>query len=98
VLYVGASADSRWNAGDLESVTTEGLLDWSATFEIPSGSPNVRVVFDDSSRELWLLAQLFIVLSLIVIALPSRTRVEVDPDLDISPDIAHMSESGDPRG
>lgn len=98
VLYVGASADSRWNAGDLDSVTTEGLLDWSATFEIPTGSPDVRVSFDDSSRELWLLAQLFIVLSLIVISLPSRARVEVDPDLDISPDIAHMSESGDSRG
>jgi len=90
VLYVGASADSRWNAGDFASVKTDGLLNWSSTFEIPAGSPNVRVVFDDSSRQLWLLAQLFIVLSLIVIALPSRKRTEVDPDLDISPDIAHM--------
>jgi GT2 family glycosyltransferase len=98
VLYVGASADSRWNAGDLESVTTEGLLDWSATFEIPTGSPNVRVSFDDSSRALWLLAQLFIVLSLIVIALPARSRIEIDPDLDISPEIAHMSERDNARG
>ena len=102
VLYVGASADSRWNAGDLESVTTDGLLGWSATFEIPTGSPNVRVAFDDTSRQLWLIAQLFIVLSLVVIALPSRTRIEVDPDLDISPNIAHMNdrvnERGDARG
>ena len=98
MLYVGASADSRWNAGDLESVTTQGLLDWSATFEIPTGSPNVVVAFDDSLRKLWLLAQFFIVLSLIVIALPTRSRIEVDPDLDISPDIAHMSEGGDARG
>lgn len=98
VLYVGASADSRWNAGDLKPVTTNGLLDWSATFEIPTGSPNVRVSFDDSSRALWLLAQLFIVLSLIVIALPARSRIEIDPDLDISPEIAHMSERGDARG
>ncbi len=92
VLYVGASADSRWNAGDLKSVTTEGLLNWSTTFEIPTGSPNVRVVFDDASRQLWLLAQLIIVLSLIVISLPSRKRIEVDPDLDVSPEIAHMNE------
>ncbi len=92
VLYVGASVDSRWNVGDLASVTTDGLLNWSATFEIPAGSPNVRVVFDDSSRQLWLLAQLFIVLSLIAIALPSRKRIEVDPDLDVSPDIAPMNE------
>jgi hypothetical protein len=98
VLYVGASADSRWNAGDLESVTTEGLLDWSATFEIPTGSPSVRVIFDDSSRKLWLLVQLFIVLSLIVIALPTRSRIEIDPDLDVSPEIAHMREGGDARG
>ena len=90
VLYLGASADSRWNSGDFGSVTTEGLLDWSATFEIPAGSPVVRVQFDDSSRHLWLLAELFIVLSLSVIALPSRKRIEVD--LDISPDMAHMNE------
>jgi hypothetical protein len=96
VLYIGAGADSRWNAGDLESVTTEGLLDWSATFEIPSGSPEVRVVFDNSSRQLWLLAQLFVVLSLIVIALPSRKRMKVDPDLDISPEIAHVNENPQP--
>jgi len=93
VLYIGANADSRWNSGDLESVATEGLLDWSATFEIPAGSPEVLVVFDDSSRQMWLLAQLFIALSLIVIALPPRKRIEVDPDLDISPDIAHMNEN-----
>jgi hypothetical protein len=98
VLYVGASADSRWNAVDLKSVTTPGLLDWSSTFEIPTGSPNVAVAFDDSLRRLWLLAQFFIVLSLIVIALPTRSRIEVDPDLDISPDIAHMSEGGEARG
>ena len=96
VLYIGAGADSRWKAGDLGSVATEGLLDWSATFEIPAGSPEVRVVFDNSSRQMWLLAQLFIVLSLIVIALPSRTRIEVDPDLDISPDITHMNDNAEP--
>jgi GT2 family glycosyltransferase len=92
VLYVGASSDSRWKAGDLEPVTTEGLLDWSATFEIPAGSPNVSVAFDDSSRGFWLVGQLLIVLALIVIALPARKPVEVDPDLDISPDISHMQE------
>ena len=96
VLYIGAGADSRWKAGDSGSVATEGLLDWSATFEIPAGSPEVRVVFDNSSRQMWLLAQLFIVLSLIVIALPSRTRIEVDPDLDISPDITHMNDNAPP--
>ncbi len=96
VLYIGTGADSRWKAGDLGSVATEGLLDWSATFEIPAGSPEVRVVFDNSSRQMWLLAQLFIVLSLIVIALPSRTRIEVDPDLDISPDITHMNDNAEP--
>ena len=96
VLYIGAGADSRWKAGDLGSVATEGVLDWSATFEIPAGSPEVRVVFDNSSRQMWLLAQLFIVLSLIVIALPSRRRIEVDPDLDISPDITHMNDNAQP--
>ena len=96
VLYIGAGADSRWKAGDLGSVATEGVLDWSATFEIPAGSPEVRVVFDNSSRQMWLLAQLFIVLSLIVIALPSRKRIEVDPDLDISPDITHMNDNAQP--
>jgi hypothetical protein len=36
------------------------------------------------------------VLSLIVIALPSRKRIEVDPDLDISPDITHMNDNALP--
>jgi hypothetical protein len=47
---------------------------------------------------LWLLVQLFIVFSLIVIALPTRSRIEIDPDLDVSPEIAHMREGGDARG
>ena len=82
VLYLGASADSRWTAGDLEPVTTDSYLAWSATFSIPPGSPAVLVEFDSTVRHIQLLIQLGIVLTLIVMALPSRNRIDVDADAE----------------
>lgn len=82
VLFIGASADSRWTAGDLEAVTTDSYLGWSATFSIPSGSPDVIVEFDSTARHFQLLIQLGIVLVLVVMALPSRNRVDVDADAE----------------
>lgn len=82
VLYIGASADSRWKAGELKQVTTESPLNWSATFAIPQGSPMVVVEFDGSVRGYFLLAQLLIVLGLVITALPSRKHVDIDADAE----------------
>lgn len=93
VLYLGTPTDSRWQADSgsgLEPVVTDSALSWSATFALPAGSPQARIIFDDSSRTLWLLGQLVAVIIVIVIALPSRTREELDPDAEalIALDIA----------
>ena len=62
VLFIGAGADSRWTAGELDQVTTDSYLNWSSTFTIPAGSPPISVEFDSTSRNLWLLGQLIVVL------------------------------------
>jgi hypothetical protein len=82
VLFIGASADTRWSAEGLEPVTTDSYLNWSATFSIPPGSPQALVEFDSTVRNFQLLAQLGIVLTLIVIALPSRKRADLDADAE----------------
>jgi GT2 family glycosyltransferase len=82
VLFLGASADSRWTAAGLEQVTTDSYLNWSATFSIPQGSPQARVEFDSTARNLQLLVQLGIVVTLIVVALPSRKRIDLDADAE----------------
>ena len=82
VLFIGASADSRWNARDLDQVTTDSYLNWSSTFTIPAGSPPVIVEFDTTSRTLWLLGQLLVILTLVVVALPSRQRIDLDADAE----------------
>ncbi len=82
VLFIGASADSRWTAADLDQVTTESYLNWSSTFTIPAGSPPVVVEFDSTSRTLWLVGQLIVVLILVVVALPSRQRFDLDADAE----------------
>lgn len=82
VLFIGATADSRWVAQGLSEVTTDSYLNWSSTFSIPPGSPPVVVEFDRTSRSLWLAGQLIVVLTLIVIALPSRARVDLDADAE----------------
>jgi hypothetical protein len=82
VLFIGASADSRWTAGELDQVTTDSYLNWSSTFSIPAGSPPISVEFDSTSRNLWLLGQLIVVLTLVLVALPSRQRFDVDVDAE----------------
>ena len=82
VLFIGASADSRWTAGELDQVTTDSYLNWSSTFTIPAGSPPISVEFDSISRNLWLLGQLIVVLTLVLVALPSRQRFDLDVDAE----------------
>lgn len=91
VLWVGATADDRWRAvidgQPLAPAALETPLDWSSSFVVPlaQATAEVEVTFDDGSRRLWLLFQLVVVISLIVVALPERRVVDPDPD-DLDPD------------
>jgi hypothetical protein len=86
VLWVGATTDDRWRAvidgQPLAPAALETPLDWSSSFVVPlaQATADVEVTFDDGSRRLWLLFQLVVVISLIVVALPERRLVDPDPD------------------
>lgn len=91
VLVTGAALDGSWRAvttdgagavATLAPVAGPGLLAWSQGFEVPEGTPQVTVTFDDTDRSRWLWIQLVILLVLVVLALPERRRVDPDPDLD----------------
>ena len=90
-LVTGAALDPAWRAlavgpdgasTELTGVVGPGLLSWSQSFEVPEGTPQVVVAFDDSSRSRWLWLQLVVLLALVVMALPERRRLDPDPDDD----------------
>lgn len=90
-LVTGAALDPGWRAiarsadggtTTLNSVAGPDLTSWSQAFDVPDGAASVRVEFDSSSRSAWLWWQLVVLLALVVMALPSRRRVDPDPDLD----------------
>jgi hypothetical protein len=90
-LVTGAALDPAWGAvvvgpdgatTDLSAVAGADLLSWSQAFEVPEGTPQVVVTFDDSARSRWLWLQLVVLLALVVMALPERRRLDPDPDLD----------------
>lgn len=86
VLAVGATLDPGWRATvdgqDLPSGAGPGLLSWSQSFQVPAGTPEVRVWFDDAARARWLWWQGIVLVVLVVLALPSRRRIDPDPDFD----------------
>jgi hypothetical protein len=86
VLAVGATLDEGWRATsqgrELKAAPGTGNLAWSQAFVIPDASSPVRVWFDDTSRARWLWWQGIVLAVLIVLALPSRRRVDPDPDFD----------------
>jgi GT2 family glycosyltransferase len=91
-LVIGADADAGWRGVSVDQVTGEltslssvaasGMSSWSQSFQAPEGSDQVIVQFDQGSRTRWLWLQLIVLLVLVVLALPSRTIVELDPDVD----------------
>ena len=101
VVAVGATLDSGWraSAGDQELPGGAGpdLLSWSQSFSVPGGPVPVRVWFDDVARTWWLWLQGIVLAVLIVLALPSRRRVDPDPDFDdefLGSDIASEPHGG----
>jgi len=90
-LVTGAALDDGWRAvvvasggsgSELAAVPGPGLLSWSQAFEVPEGTPQVVVSYDDTSRSRWLWFQLVVLIALVVMALPERRREDPDPDLD----------------
>lgn len=97
-LVIGELADDGWRAaviGDdgaltaLPSVTGVRPYEWSQTFAVPSGAPRITVWFDDPARGRWLFLQLLVLLTLVVLALPTRRTGDLDPEsataLDVIP-------------
>jgi GT2 family glycosyltransferase len=107
-LVTGAALDPAWRAlavgpdgasTELSGVAGPGLLSWSQSFEVPEGTPQVVVAFDDSARSRWLWLQLVVLLALVVMALPERRRLDPDPDddtdtLDVAAAQAQPAEAG----
>lgn len=90
-VVTGAALDDGWRAvvvdaagqeTDLDPRAGPGLLSWSQAFDVPDGTPQVSVRFDDTTRSRWLWLQLVVLLALVVLALPERRREDPDPDLD----------------
>lgn len=92
VLVLGAREDSRWTARAtdaatgattaLEPATPSGSLGWSQGFALPQAASVVTVSYDASTRALWLWLELGVLIVLVVLALPTRQLVEIDPDLE----------------
>lgn len=99
VLWVGATADSRWRAAidgrQLAPAALDAPLNWSSSFVVPieQASSQVEVTFDNGSRRLWLVFQLIVIVTLVVVALPERRVVDPDPDdFDDAPTVAIAEE------
>jgi hypothetical protein len=87
-LVLGVTPTTGWTATvtdqptDLTPLQASEPYSWSAAFGIPEGPAPVTVAFDDGPRNLWLLLQLAVFVTLIILALPARQREDPDPDLD----------------
>jgi hypothetical protein len=90
-VVTGAALDGGWQAvsvdaagqtTDLSPIAGPGLLSWSQAFDVPDGTPQITVRYDDTTRSRWLWLQLVVLLALVILALPERRREDPDPDLD----------------
>lgn len=104
-LVIGTTPDPAWRAvainpttGEavgLPAVAVDGPSGWSQAFATPEGTPQVMVDFNHSSRSRWLWIQLGVLIVLIVLALPSRRKADLDSeDAVASGGIALASTSG----
>ncbi len=91
-LITGATADSGWRAVVTDERTGDRLqLDagqlppgfgWTQGYVLPASRTQISVSFEAGPRHAWMVLQLLIVIVFVVLALPSRTVVDVDPDVD----------------
>ena len=86
VLWVGALADSGWQAqidgASLSPAALDEPADWSAAFVVPvaQATSEVVVTFDDAPRQRWLILQAIVIVALVIVALPERRVIDPDPD------------------
>ena len=86
VMLLSESESSNWQAtfnGQVMPSRTVSV-DPSATrewFSVPATAGTMQIRFDESARHRWLWAQLFAFLGVVILALPSRRRID-DPDPD----------------
>jgi GT2 family glycosyltransferase len=91
-LVLGTPPDSGWRAVSVDPATDQQVAlptvqapepeAWSQSFLIPAGAQPVTVTFDTGARDRWLWFQLFVFLTLVVLALPQRRVLDPDPDDD----------------
>lgn len=91
-LAIGTTPDPAWRAvaitpvtGEavgLPAVAVEGASGWSQAFATPEGTPQVVVDFNGSERSRWLWIQFGVLILLIVLALPSRKKADLDSEDD----------------
>lgn len=91
-LAIGTTPDPAWRAvaitpvtGEavgLPAVAVEGASGWSQAFATPEGTPQVIVDFNGSERSRWLWIQFGVLILLIVLALPSRKKADLDSEDD----------------
>lgn len=94
-LVLGTPADSGWSATTIDPSTGEpavlaavqapASVAWSQSFFAPEGSATVVVSFDTGARDRWLWFQFFVVIALIIVALPQRRVLDPDPDSEFDP-------------
>ncbi|WP_030892647.1 glycosyltransferase family 2 protein [Streptomyces sp. NRRL F-5053] len=98
LLRVADTADSGWratlNGRPLKPVTVDG---WAQGFELPTGGGKLALTYETPlTRTAWAWAQGFLLLVVVVLALPGRRR-DVDDDLPDAPAVPAQPVAGEGR-
>ncbi|WP_369271468.1 glycosyltransferase [Streptomyces sp. R11] len=98
VLRLADSADDGWTATlDGKPLTATTVDGWAQGFELPAGGGKLDVTYDDPiGHSVWLWAQGFLALVLVVMALPGRRR-DIDDDLPEEPVVPAEAMAGEGR-
>jgi GT2 family glycosyltransferase len=98
VLRLADSADDGWTATlDGKPLTTTTVDGWAQGFELPAEGGKLDVTYDDPiGHTVWLWAQGFLAVVLVVMALPGRRR-DIDDDLPEEPAVPAEAMAGEGR-
>ncbi|MFE6178698.1 glycosyltransferase family 2 protein [Streptomyces sp. NPDC056464] len=98
VLRLADSADDGWTATLDGRVLTATTVDgWAQGFELPADGGRLDVSYDDPiGHTVWLWAQGFLAVVLVVMALPGRRR-DIDDDLPEEPAVPAEAMAGEGR-
>lgn len=98
VLRLADSVDDGWTATlDGKELTPTTVDGWAQGFELPADGGRLDVTYDDPiGHTVWLWAQGFLALVLVVMALPGRRR-DIDDDLPEETPVPAEAMAGDGR-